>query len=191
MAAVVTNLIQGPGTLHHAPFGTAEPLDTDIREAPGVGWTDVGGTLGGVEVEIAQEFSELEVDQVVDRAGSRLTKRDTSFSTQLAEPTLENLKLGMNGGTITEGGTPGTDGWRKLTPDTASSVTQPDYNALLFDGWAPEQLRRRIVVRKVLNLESVSFAYKKDEQTVLSVQFNAHYVDDSTAPYIYVDEDAA
>ncbi len=182
MAVTATNLTQGPGTLYTGLFGATEPADTAVASPPGAGWTDVGGTADGVTVNVMQEFSELSVDQIVDVPGRRLTKRDMSIATNMAEPTLENLAIATNGGTITTGA-----GYKKLEPGYATSATQPTYKALIFDGYAPGGFVRRVIVRKALNTSNVEFAYKKDTQTFFTVSFNAHYVSSSIAPYIYVD----
>jgi hypothetical protein len=50
-----------------------------------------GGTQDGVKLSVDQTYSELEVDQITVRVGSRLTKRDFTVKTSLAEATLENL----------------------------------------------------------------------------------------------------
>jgi len=186
MAVSVSNLAQGPGTLYGGDFGTTEPAETSgaLASAPGAGWTDVGGTMDGANLNIAQEFSELAVDQIVDVPGRRLTKRDMSLSTNLAEITLTNMTLALNGGTVS---TP-SSGVSKYAPDAASSATQPSYKALILDAFAPAQVRRRIIMRRVLNTSGVEFAYKKDEQTVLTVSWNLHYVSDAVTPFVILDE---
>ena len=182
MAVTATNLTQGPGTLYTGDFGTTEPADTDVASPPGAGWTDVGGTSDGVTLNVMQEFSELAVDQIVDVPGRRLTKRDMTIATNMAEPTLENLTIAMNGGTVTTG-----SGFKALEPSSDTSSTQPTYKALLFDGFAPGGFQRRVILRKGLNTSNVEFAYKKDAQTFFAVSFNAHYVSSSIRPFKIVD----
>lgn len=182
MGVTAANLTLGPGTLHSATFGNAEPADTAVASPPGAGWVDVGGTSDGVTITINQEYTELSVDQIVDVPGRRLTKRDVQLATNMAEPTLENLVICQNGGTITTGA-----GFKSLDPTAGTSATQPIYKAFLFDGFAPGGLQRRIILRKGLNTENVEFAYKKDAQTVFTVKFNAHYVSPSIQPYKVTD----
>ena len=189
IAVNTVNLIQGPGTLYTGAFNATEPLDTAIGDAPDSGvWTDVGGTTDGVTLNIAQEFSELSVDQIVDVPGRRLTKRDLSVTTNMAEPTLANLAAAMNlaSSAVTDGA-----GFKKLEPSSDTSATQPNYKALICDGFAPEQLMRRVIVRKVLSTNNVEFAYKKDEQTVFAVTWSAHYVSPSVKPFAVIDEEAS
>lgn len=189
MAVTATNLIQGPGTLYAADFGETEPADTAVASAPAVDWTDVGGTQDGVRLVITQEYAELEVDQVVDVPGRRLTKRDMSIATNMAEPTLENLVIALNGGATSTGGTGGT-AYKAYDPAMDTSATQPTYRALLFDGYAPNGKARRVIVRKALSVESVEAAYKKDEQTLFPVTLAAHWVSSSIKPFRIIDSTA-
>lgn len=189
MGATVTNLIAGAGDLYTAPFGSTEPASTlvALQGAPASPWSDVGGTQDGVNMTIAQEFFELEVDQIVDSPGRRLTKRDFSLQANMAEPTLDNLALGMN---ASAGVTAGT-GLHTLEPTTDTSAQQPEYCALLFDGYAPEQLRRRVIGRRMLSTDNIEFAYKKGEQTIFTVTWMGHYVSASIKPFTIIDEDPA
>lgn len=185
MSIVTTNLIMGPATLYTAAFGAAEPADTDVNTTPAASaWTDVGGTDGGVKLVVDQKYTELQVDQVVDRVGSRLTSRDFTVETSLAEPTLANLSLALNGGTAATGA-----GFSSFEPNYASSATQPTYIALLIDGYAPDGKRRRVIVRKALSTDKVESTYTKDKQTFLTVKFTGHYVSSSIAPVHVADEE--
>ncbi|MFB7111726.1 hypothetical protein [Streptomyces sp. NPDC056291] len=187
MAVTTTNLIQGAATLYIGNLGATEPTDTDLTTDPATpDWTDVGGTNDGVKLSVDQSYTELEVDQLVDRVGSRLTKRDITVETTLAEPTLVNLTWVMNSGTVSSG-----SGWQALEPEFATSATQPKYRALLFDGYAPGQLRRRVIVRKVLSTDAFEMAYTKEDKTTIPVKWAAHYVSPSVAPFRIVDEKSA
>lgn len=189
MPVDATNLIMGPGTLWTGAFGVSEPADTllGLTSDPGAGWRDVGGTNDGVTLTIAQEFEELEVDQLVDVPERRRTKREFTIETNLAEVTLENLVLASNGGTINDAITD----IRVYEPQDGLAATQPTYSALLFDGYSPGGQRRRVIVRKALSTDDVETAYAKDDQTVYSVTFSAHYVSASIKPFKIIDEDAA
>lgn len=186
MSVTATNLVQGPATLYSGAFGATEPADSAVNTAPPASsWTDVGGTDGGVKLTIAQSYTELDVDQIVDRVGSRLTKRDFTVETSMAEPTLANLSLALNGGTSAS-----ASGWASFEPSFASSATQPTYKALLFDGWAPgtSAFNRRVIVRKALSTDAIDIAYTKDKMVVYAVKFSGHYVSSSIAPIHVVDQ---
>lgn len=183
MPVSTTNLIMGPATLYIGAFGAAEPADTDINTTPASSaWTDLGGTQDGVKLTVDQTYTELTVDQIVDAAGSRLTKRLFTIETSLAEPTLENLKYILNDGTAASG-----SGFKSFEPIYASSATQPTYRAVLLDGYAPGQLRRRFIIRKCLSDDKVESTYKKDAQTLFTVKWSGFFVTSSIAPFKLVD----
>lgn len=188
-----TNLIQGTGTLYIGAFGATEPADGEIHNPPASGtWTDVGFTKDGVSLSVSHDQSELDVDQIIDIVGTRITKREIKVSTSLAEPTLDNLLYVLNGGTVTDNNTSaasGTSGTDLYEPDT-DLTGDPTYRALIFDGYAPNGMVRRVVVRKVLSVAAFEAQYTKDNQTVFSVEFKAHYVSDSIKPFKIVDQTA-
>jgi hypothetical protein len=186
MGVTVTNLLAGPGTLYTGAFGATEPTDAAINTVPASAtWTDMGGTQDGLKVSIKQDYFELEVDQVVDIPGRRLQKREVEVETNLAEVTLENVLLSLNGGTITASAT-----FKTYDADSALAGSVPTYKAMLFDGWAPglTPFTRRVVVRKVLSVDGFKSEYKKDGQTLLPVKFAAHYVSASTRPFRIIDQ---
>lgn len=188
MAVTVTNLTMGPGTLYKGDVGATEPSDSEVSNAipetsASGDFIDLGGTNGGVTLALEQEYTELEVDQIVDIPERRLTKREFKINTSLAETTLENFVIANNGGTITTG-----SGFEAFDPKQDTSAAQPTYIALIFDGIAPNSLRRRVIARRVLSVAGIEQEYSKDGQSLYPVEFSCHYVDSSTPPFKYVDE---
>ena len=185
MATITTaNLIQGPGTLYSGTFGAVEPINASVNATPATSaWTDIGGTKDGVTINIAREFAELTVDQLVDTPERRLTKRDVSLQTNFAEVTLENLAKLAND-TAPETGA----GNKAYEPSDSEFDPSPTYLAYIFDGYAPSGLRRRFIARKTLATDDLSFAYKKDDQTVYSANLMLHYVSSSTKMFKIVDQ---
>jgi len=190
MAVTVANLVQGPATLYIGAFQATEPADNAVNTAPSSAvWTDLGGTVDGAELTIKQEYKELEVDQVVDIPGRRLTKRDMLVKTKLAEPTFQNLVYALNDGTTATG-----TGYKNFTPAFTDSATQPTYRALILHGWAAaaggggQSKRRMVILRRVLSSDDVEMSYMKDKQTLLTVTWSVHYVDNATAPFKIIDE---
>jgi len=185
-------VLQGPAFMYTGVFsatGANEPLLGNINAAPQASaWTYCGFTNDGTTITINQTFSEMRVDQRADRVGTKLTERELSVKTNLAEATLENYILGFNGGTVTTGAN-----YRYFEPVYDGTELQPIYIALLLDGYAPATAagvskRRRFLVRKVLSTENVETSYKKDEMTLIPVTFTSHYVSDTVAPFRIVDE---
>ena len=177
MAVNSKNLIQGPAAIYYGAFGATEP--TTLTEAPGTGWTDLGGTKEGLTISFETEWSALTVDQVLDEVGATKTGRTVSAATSLAEATLENLARAINNPAPTGG-----------VLEIASNIDafQPVYGAVLVDGVAPGGKRRRIIIRKTLSTENVEMAYKKDDQTVIPVTFKSYYVSASISPIKVIDD---
>lgn len=190
MTILITNLVAGPMSVYTAPFGSAEPADTAVAtQPPGAPFADAGATTGGAKIKYDQKFFELQVDQLVDSAGRRLTQRDVSVKTNLAEPTLANLKLALNGGTVTSSGTGATLNDAYDPADTAAA-TQPTYIAVILDGFGPNGKPRRVVLRKCINIDAVEIEYKKDGQSLYTVEFACHWVSASIKPFHVVDSTA-
>ena len=165
MPVISTNLIQGPATVYVAPFGTADPAT--IATAPAAAWVDVGGTKGGLELNISSEFATLTVDQIVDIIESRRTGREVTVKTTLAEATLANIANAIaNDAPVAH----------VLELDDGLAAFKPAYSAILVDGIAPGGFRRRIIVRKTLPTDAVGIGYKKDDQTVVPVTWKLHWV---------------
>lgn len=174
MSVTTTNLIQGPATLWTGIFGVAEPA-TPVT-VPGAGWVDVGATQDGVALIVEKNYAELQADQIVDVPGQTITKRVVKVKTNLAEPTLANLALSLNelAASITAG---------VFTPSNGLAAFTPNYAAILFDGIGPGGLKRRIIVRRALNVANLDAAYKKDKQVLVPVEFFGHFVSASIAPF--------
>src|SRR3990172_2569648 len=162
MAASASNLIAGPGTLWIAAFGATEPADSNVSSTfSASGWTDIGATTDGVTLTWEREFFEYEMDQIIDVPARKEIKRNMQVKTNMAEPTLANLKYALNGGTVTASASYST-----YDPDTSAVNSSTTYWALVFVGAAPGGFNRRAFVRKALSIESVEAPYQKDNQTV-------------------------
>ena len=186
MAVTVSSLTQGPGTLYSGDFGATEPADSAVASTPAASaWTDLGGTNDGCTLKVDMTYSELKVDQVVDVPGRRLTKRDVQLSTNAAEPTLDNLAVVLNGGTVDD-----QSGYSTYEPIDDTSATQPTYKAILLHGWAPGGLRAMVIVRRALSIEGIETAYKKGDQTLFPVTFAGHYVSSVIKPFRVIYETA-
>jgi len=167
----------GPGELYVGDFGAPEPLPQEVNVAPaGSAWTDVGGTVGGITLTVVNTWKELDVDQVVEAPERRITKREVQIKTQLAEVTFVNLSLVLAGGTTV---TDEDFDYETYEPDDINSGDSPDYRAILFDGSGAGGLRRRVVVRKVVNTDNLDIAAHPENQTVFPVTFVSHYVSPS------------
>lgn len=178
-------LVQGPAELFVATFPAVEPLDANVAFEPDSGvWTDLGSTLGGVELSIEQEFLSFELMQVPGTTFQRLKRRDMKIKMELAETTLANLAYALN-----ESPTGQT-----FEPTQRSEADTLPYKALMIRGWAPgftpegRHLRRTVIIRKALSNDNVVTKFSKEDQTTYSVTWACHYVDENTRPFRIVEE---
>lgn len=190
MSVVPSNLTQGPATLYYAAFGTSAPADSAVTSPPGAGFTDVGGTQGGVMLEVDLTYTDQTVDQLVDNVGGRLTKRTIQVTTQLAETTLANLQFATNQLLTLSP----QSGYSTADMLTTTSATQPTYATLIIDGWAPttgtteSACRRRIIVWKVLSQPKISLEYDMAKNGTYNTVFTAYYVSSGVSPIHVVDQ---
>jgi hypothetical protein len=115
----VSNILQGPCDVYVGAFGAVEPTPGTWTAVDQTVWRPAGATAGGVKLSVGMTFKELDVDQVPDPVGVRMTGRTIAVETSLSEITLANIQSLMNGGTTTTGGTSVGSSWTI----TASSST--------------------------------------------------------------------
>lgn len=180
------SLVMGPASIYIADYGVVEPADlSDLSGA----WLSIGGTTGGVNLSIKKEYEPVVHLQTSDSPASRLKKREMSVETQLIEPTLITLLYALNHGSIDTG-----SGYNSYSPPQVDRATPLTYRVVVIDGWAPgvkitnESKRRRIILRKCLSTQGTELSYSKDKQSLMSIQWDVHRVDSSTAPFKIIDE---
>lgn len=175
----VRNLIAGPAIVHVAAFGAEEPADALV--AMGVGWRNLGGTTGGVRQVINREIFNLEVDQIPEPVGARITNRSAQVATTMAEPTLQNWALAMGEleSAVTTTGVAPAAVTETLEPSDIDLTAEPHYVAVCITGPGPDGKARRVILRKVLSTESIESANEKSGQAGIPVTFTAYRVSDS------------
>jgi hypothetical protein len=188
VAIQTRNLVMGPAVAYYAPMGTAEPADASVADdgwltAPPYPWRDLGGTNGGVTVEIDSTLTAFEVDQMPLDPGARVTALKMSVTTPLAEISDENIAAALNNMVQRGSGT----GYVTLDVLDGLEATQPGYSALIIDGWAPETedgapALRRCIVRKVLNQAKVSLTSDKKSQQKIECTWNVYSVGGGVRP---------
>lgn len=186
---IARSLVLGPGSIYLADFGAVEPTTPGTPDP--LVWSDLGGLLGGVDLDIAQEYKITEFKQMPDVISRRVTKRTLKVKTELAEATLQALVYALNEDPATR--TTGT-GYVAFAPTiTASRASALTYRAILIRGWAPgytgsQQKRRTLILRKGISMDNVSISYTKSGQATYTVTWTCHYVSSSIAPFFVVDE---
>lgn len=191
MALNAKELLQGPFRVFIGNVGAVEPTAAAVNVAPAASaWTDLGLTVGGVELNINQEYAALEADQILDRAGSVATSREITVTANLGQIVADTLVYAMNGdlGDVTT--VSGNEVWE---PEFDEDAFVTRYRAVLLWGLAPAgadgiRKRRMFIIRKVASTDGFTLAGSKTDQTVVAVTFTGHYVDASTAPFKMITE---
>jgi hypothetical protein len=183
----------GPATVYTGQFGSTEPAYSALTSPPNSAvWTDVGGTADGSSVllEIEHSLTNINVEQLIDPVGARVTKRVVQVTVALEEATLANLNLAMNQlSTISPGA-----GYTVLDPLTAITSFQPTYMAILIDGWAPTtgtsevECKRRMVIRKCLSSSKADLEYEKTKPVLFNTTWTGFYVSSSIAVFEIIDQ---
>jgi hypothetical protein len=193
MAIQPLNVCMGPASVYWAPFGATEPAYSAITTPPSSAvWTDVGGTADGSSIllEIEMSFTDIGCEQLIDPIGARLSKRVIQVTASLEEATLTNMQLAMNQlVTITPG-----SGYSVLDPTVSQLATQPQYSAIIIDGWAPTtgttetECKRRMIIRKCLSSSKVDLEYEKTKAVLFNTTWTGYYVSSSVAPFEIIDQ---
>ncbi len=63
-------------------------------------------------------------------------------------------------------------------------AVQETYIAMSLEGVTLGGRKRIIVARRVLNVDSISFEFKKDGKTMYTLSFAGHYVSDTVPPWV-------
>jgi hypothetical protein len=193
MGVIAANVLMGPGSIYQAPYGTVFPADSAATVAAGApaGFADTGGTHGGITMMVDQTIQDMDVDQVPDPIGGRLTARKVQLQVELAEVTLPNLGLVLNG-LLTIGVQASY-----TTADLQTTVAgfQPTYVSLIFDGFAPTlgtgfAARRRMSAYKTLSTAKIQEKHDKKTQRTFAATFTCYYVSGSQSPVHWVDQTA-
>lgn len=135
--------------------------------------SNVGYTTGGVQIEHAAEFYDVEADQSANPIKTFRVTETFKIKTNLLESTLENIKAAWGFDNAIGAATPG---YRKLGFG-GSGIVAPVEHELDIYGLAPGTNRqRRIHFFKVVAVEFGSLSIEKGKEQSIPVTFQA-YVD--------------
>jgi hypothetical protein len=155
----------GPGLLYWAPAGTADPTTavtaSVISDTLPVAWKQIGYTDAGSEFAYELTSDDVPVAEVFDPITHKTTGRSGTVSFEMAEITVKNLVLALNGGTVTNTGTTTTAMWTYEPPNPGSEVRV----ALI---WQSEDMTERWLFRQVFQTGSVTVGRRRgaDKATI-------------------------
>lgn len=138
------------------------------------GGNDLGHTDGGCEFSYEPEYTDITVDlygnTVVDKA---LTGEVVRVTVPLAETTLANLKEAIPTATLVEDT---TSGKKKLTIGSTAGkkLSAMAKELVLHPSWLPDDDNTfDIKLHKAVIASEVALPFRKDEKTIMEVEFVA------------------
>ncbi|MER7131258.1 hypothetical protein [Streptosporangium saharense] len=141
----------GPGSLYIAVLGTTEPTDlTTPWASVSASWIPLGYTAEGSKLTYSVSSENVEVAEELDPIAVALTSRELTLDFALAQLTATNLKIALNGGTITAGSGIVTF----EPPDLGEEVR-------VMLGWESEDHTERWVYRKGLQVGNMEISRQK------------------------------
>jgi hypothetical protein len=171
-----------PGTL---PLVTKSIVDSASATRGLLGYLtaysgeEVGFTTDGIDLEIAPEFSDVEVDQLLDAAIIFKTGQKVSFKTSFAEASLKNLAraVGRPDTDVTQTGATGAANTRNTFGLRAGALGDfPSERRIIAVANGPRVgavtgSERIFEAFRAISVESVGVAIKRNEATVFPVSF--------------------
>ena len=179
------------------PAGTAaDYLENNVTAASQ--WRNVGFTSEGFEISYEPQYGEVEVDQLLDSARIFKTQLRVMLRTSMSEGTLANVRTAFGQANASQVATVYSEGGAASTNQSAYSDgplgadgssndvlrlsagslgEQPVERSLVAIGPGPTtvanptQTERIYLARRVLSMETVSHALRRNEATVYPVTF--------------------
>lgn len=184
MAQNVDNIIQGAAEIWLGAKGTAfptAPAATASYKTGLGGLTAVGYTSEGLDITFEPDYLDVEVDTLLDSAALFKTKQRVTIATSFTEATLDNLAfvLGQKASTVS-GNQAASGDVKSITIDGGALGSAPEERAFVAVGpssrdagtvSATEFTERIYYAPRVISVESVGVAVKRNEATMFPVTF--------------------
>jgi len=186
-------------------FGTSGTAANYLETSATADWRNVGYTSEGFEISYEPTYGEVEVDQLLDSARIFKTQLRVMLRTSMSEGTLANVRTAFGQANTSQVATVYSEGGASDTNQSAYSDgplgadgstndvlrlsagslgEQPVERSLLAVGPGPTtsanptQTERIYLARRVLSMETVSHALRRNEATVYPVTFRCLPDDD-------------
>ena len=167
-------ILTGPAKIYYAETGTAMPA---VDQDPGVDWTSLGETDGGVRIAFNQTVQEHRVDQRTGPVKAVRSEEEIVITTNLVVATLENLSPLLENEVDETAAGPSTAGYKELGLYRGVYVQELAFvirgKSAYGDYSAQYELPRGYIAG---NME---MAYTRDDKTVYPVEI--HILEDLSA----------
>jgi hypothetical protein len=162
--------------------------DNELITDPGYGFTNVGYTMNGLELQFQPDFGEVQVDQLLDVAKLYKQGMQVNLNTAFAEATLENLLIALAYGNDQKTGSKTSSDGLVLTLSAGELGECPVERGIIAVGpgtgdcEAGSSIERVYIGYRALSIESVTVSAKRDEASMFEVSFRM-LPEDASASY--------
>jgi len=171
-----SNVVSGKADVYIAPETAAIPgLTGNATDFTGGGFTALGYTDDGVEIDYTATDAEIRVDEESFPIDVLIDKESASISVKLAETTMQNISYALTGATLAG------------DQVTFGGLERPNIFRIGVQGKAPADpatptlfKTRQIVFYRVYAKSAMKMHYKRNGKVMIQVQFVA--LADSTQP---------
>jgi hypothetical protein len=154
----------------------------------GAGYTNVGYTMNGLELQFQPDFGEVQVDQLLDVAKLYKQGMQVNLNTAFAEATLENLLIALAYGNDQKSGSRTSSEGMALNLSAGELGECPVERGVVAVGpgtgdcEAGSSIERVYIGYRALSIESVTVSAKRDEASMFEVSFRM-LPEDASASY--------
>jgi hypothetical protein len=162
------------GTL---PTFVADESYRDTLSEAESGFTNVGYTMNGLEIQFQPDFGEVQVDQLLDVAKLYKQGMQVNLNTAFAEATLENLLISLAYGDDKLSGNNGGSNGQVLNLSAGDLGECPVERGIVAVGPGTgdceigSALERVYAAYRALSIENVTVSAKRDEPSMFEVSF--------------------
>lgn len=141
-----------------------------------LGGTDLGYTIGGVEVEVKTDTHKVMVDQFGKTPiNEYIMGRECTAKVPLAETTLDNMVKVIPGATLKTDAVDTTIKWVEVTTGIGASLLDTAAELRLHPiAKADTDYSEDFVMPKAATAGAIKFAYKTDTERVFDTEFSAY-----------------
>ncbi len=157
----VPQVLTDPGYLFAAPLASALPANTvaasKYTDAWPVAWIPLGATTEGSTFSYSTSVEPIMVAEFFDPIKYATTERSGNIAFNLADFTLKNYKLALNGGLGAIAPTAGTG----VTASYDYEPVAPGNEVRVMVGWESTDGTMRLILRQTIQGGEVSSAFQK------------------------------
>jgi hypothetical protein len=157
-------------------FVTDESYRETLSET-GSGFSNIGYTMNGLEIQFQPDFGEVQVDQLLDVAKLYKQGMQVNLNTAFAEATLENLLIALAYGDDKLGGDKTTSNGLVMDLSAGDLGECPVERGIVAVGPGTgdceigSALERVYAAYRALSIENVTVSAKRDEPSMFEVSF--------------------